>query len=149
MPQRVEAFEFYSRVSPEEQKSVEDVVSLILKVVKDQPRWRGVVALVGGRLNKPGKRKDIDIKVIIFDYSYAEAITQAVENGIAGPDRQFAYVKLGNEYNDNIALYLQSPDSMDGTPIHLILPSHGISANNLDSRWPWNRKKKFAILAEF
>ncbi|MBI3282820.1 hypothetical protein HYZ70_01980 [Candidatus Curtissbacteria bacterium] len=149
MPQRIEANEFYCRVETAEKKLVDDVVNLVLKAVADYPDWHGVIALVGGRLNKKGKRKDTDVVVIAADYSYKHELTLAIEDAVLYNDKELIYQRLTDYFNGKIALYLQSRNNRAITPVHLILPSHKIGSNNLDSPWPWHKKRRFAILAEF
>ncbi|HKC05141.1 MAG TPA: hypothetical protein VKC54_04705 [Patescibacteria group bacterium] len=148
MTERIEASNFYSEIDKHEKRLIKDVVDIVLKTVENQD-WHGNVALIGGRLNKSGKRKDTDIKVFVQDYSYGVLLTKAVELEITGPERKLAYQRLSNPYNLNIALYLLDPNNLSGTPVHLILPNHWIGSNTLESRLPWHSKRKYAILAEF
>lgn len=145
MSLRVESSEFYSRVDEEEKNLIEGVVGMVLKVVSGH-EWHGSIALVGGRLNKHGKRKDTDIKVIVSSYSYADALTKAIEQEVI---YTFAHQRLGNEFNFKTALYLNDPYDPVETPIHLILPTHEIGPNTLKSAWPWDKSKKYSVLAEF
>lgn len=147
MARKVEASEFYSRISATEKEFVKEITSLVVDVASSGEHHGAIVA-VGGQLNKKGVRKDIDLKVCASDSTNTSVFREEIKQKARrlGADYLIRSVLVGNA--EVPSLMIERPSV---TPLHLILPSHSHDLPYPQSLkgLPLIDRKRYAIIAEF
>lgn len=147
MAKRIETSEFYSKLVAHDRELVK-MITLLVTRVACLGEHHGIVAAVGGQLNKRGVRKDIDLKVCAKRETNTLVFREQIEAGVRriGEDCLVESVLIGNAEIPSLMVKRCAV-----TPVHLILPSHShdIPYPGSLKGWPVFDRERYAILAEF